>query len=166
VTHARALGVALAAVLVAVGCRVVPGAPFPREPLHLAELASAGDPARRASMRLVVAGLDADERGSGAEASSSYERALQVDPNNPYAWLALARQEVFDGDPDRGLSHLDKAQALLGSDERAAAHLAGIRGAGLVAVGKRPLGEPYLREALELAPGAWADGKLDASELR
>jgi hypothetical protein len=134
--------------------------------LHLSQLAGTGDPARRASMRLVIAGLDADQRGRGAEASSSYQRALQVDPNNPWAWLALARQEVFDGDPDRGLSHLDKAQALLGSDERAAAHLAGLRGAGLVAIGKRPLGEPFLREARELAPGAWSDGQLDASELR
>ena len=154
------------AALVAAGCRTAPGGRFPGEPLHLTQLASVGDPARRASMRLVMAGLDADERGRGAEASSSYQRALQVDPNNPYAWLALARQEVFEGDPDRGLAHLDKAQALLGTDERAAAHLAGIRGAGLVAIGRRPLGEPFLREARERAPRAWADGVLDASELR
>ena len=157
---------ALVALLVLAGCQVPTGTPFPREPLHLSQLAGSGDPARRASMRLVIAGLDADQRGRGAEASSSYQRALQVDPNNPWAWLALARQEVFDGDPDRGLAHLDKAQALIGSDERASAHLAGIRGAGLVAIGKRPLGEPFLREARELAPGAWSDGKLDAAELR
>jgi tetratricopeptide (TPR) repeat protein len=164
VTRGRALAVAL--LLALASCRIPAGPGFPREPLHLSQLASTGDPARRASMRLVIAGLDADQRGRGAEASSSYQRALQVDPNNPWAWLALARQEVFDGDPDRGLSHLDKAQALLGSDERAAAHLAGIRGAGLVAIGKRPLGEPFLREARELAPAAWSDAKLDAAELR
>jgi Tfp pilus assembly protein PilF len=158
--------VALVFALALAGCQVPAGTRFPGEPLHLSQLTGTGDPARRASMRLVMAGLDADQRGRGAEASSSYQRALQVDPNNPYAWLALARQEVFDGDPDRGLSHLDKAQALLGTDGRAAAHLAGIRGAGLVAIGKRPLGEPFLREARELAPGAWSDGKLDAAELR
>lgn len=161
-SRTRALVLALAFA----GCQIPAGPGFPREPLHLSQLSGTGDPARRASMRLVLAGLDADQRGRGAEASSSYQRALQVDPNNPYAWLALARQEVFEGDPDRGLSHLDKAQALLGTDERAAAHLAGIRGAGLVAIGKRPLGEPFLREARELAPGAWSDGKLDAAELR
>ena len=163
-TRGRALALVFALALA--GCQFPAGTGFPREPLHLSQLAGSGDPARRASMRLVIAGLDADQRGRGAEASSSYQRALQVDPNNPYAWLALARQEVFDGDPDRGLSHLDKAQALLGSDERAAAHLAGIRGAGLVAIGRRTLGEPFLREAHELAPGAWSDGKLDAAELR
>jgi Tfp pilus assembly protein PilF len=162
----RALALGLLAMLAAAGCQIPPGPTFPGEPLHLARLASEGDAARRASLRLVMAGIEADERGRGAEASSSYQRALQVDPNNPYAWLALARQEVFDGDPDRGLAHLDQAEALLGTDERAAAHLAGIRGAGLVAMGERPLGEPFLREARELAPAAWADGKLDASELR
>jgi len=162
----RALALGLLAMLAAIGCQLAPGATFPGEPLHLARLTNEGDAARRASLRLVLAGIEADERGRGAEASSSYQRALQVDPNNPYAWLALARQEVFDGDPDRGLAHLDKAQALLGTDERSAAHLAGIRGAGLVAMGRGPLGEPFLREARSLAPGAWADGKLDASELR
>jgi hypothetical protein len=117
-------------------------------------------------MRIVLSALDADSAGRSAEASSLYERSLQVDPTNPYAWLAMARQEVFEGDPDRGLTHLDKAEALLGSDEGAAAHLAGIRGAGLRAVGQGALGEPFLREASERAPGLWADGTLDAAELR
>ena len=157
---ALALGVASA------GCRIPAGPGFPGEALHLSQLASSGDPARRASMRLVMAGLDADERGRGPGASSSYQRALQVDPNNPYAWLALARQEVFEGDPDRGLAHLDKAQALLGTDGRAAAHLAGIRGAGLAALGQSSRAAPYTNEARARAPGVWSDGKLDASELR
>jgi tetratricopeptide (TPR) repeat protein len=117
-------------------------------------------------MRLVLSGLDADEAGRSAEASSLYERALQVDPTNPYAWLALARQEVFEGDPDRGLADLDKAESLLASDDAAAAHLAGIRAAGLRAVGQPGLAEPFMHEARERAPAAWADGKLDAAELR
>ena len=139
---------------------------LPRGAAAALALAAEGDAARRASMRLVMLGLDADTRGRSAEASSQYERALQVDPNNPYAWLALARQEVFEGDPERGLADLDKAQALLGADERAAAHVAGIRGAGLDAVGQRSQGAPFLREARERAPGPWGDGMLDARELR
>jgi tetratricopeptide (TPR) repeat protein len=129
-------------------------------------VASGGDAARRASLRLVQAGLDADSAGNAAGASSLYERSLQVDPTNPYAWLALARQEVFEGDPDRGLAHLDKAEALLGADEGAAAHLAGIRGAALRAVGQPALAAPFLREASDRAPTVWTDGKLDAAELR
>jgi tetratricopeptide (TPR) repeat protein len=161
---ARGPALALAAAL-ALACQA-PGGGFPGETLQLSREAGAGDPARRASLRLVLSGLDADEQGRPAEASSLYQRALQVDPNNPHAWLALARQEVFEGDPERGLAHLDKAEALLGSDVRAAAHLAGLRGAGLAAVGQPALGAPFLREARERAPEAWADGKLDASELR
>jgi Tfp pilus assembly protein PilF len=156
----------LALLLAAAGCTVPRAAPHPGEPLHLARVASAGDAARRASMRLVLSGLDADEAGRSAEASSLYERALQVDPTNPYAWLALARQEVFEGDPDRGLANLDKAETLLASDETASAHVAGIRAAGLRAVGQPVLAEPFLRDARERAPAAWADGKLDAAELR
>jgi tetratricopeptide (TPR) repeat protein len=160
-----ALAALLLLLLGTASCRTL-GTALPGEPVRLSRVVSAGDPARRASMRLVLAGLDADEAGRGAEASSHYERALQVDPTNPYAWLALARQEVFEGDPDRGLSHLDKAAALLASDETAAAHLAGLRGAGLRAVGQSALAEPFLREARERAPAVWGDGKLDAAELR
>ena len=112
-------------------------------------------------MRLVLSGLDADEARRSAEASSLYERALQVDPTNPYAWLALARQEVFEGDPDRGLANLDKAETLLTSDDAAAAHLAGIRAAGLRAVGKPGLAEPFMREARDAhrPPGPTASSR-------
>jgi tetratricopeptide (TPR) repeat protein len=162
----RPAGTAVLLLLAVAGCQVPRAATLPGEPLHLSRVASEGDPARRASMRLVLSGIDADEAGRSAEASSLYERALQVDPTNPYAWLALARQEVFEGDPDRGLANLDKAETLLVSDETADAHVAGIRAAGLRAVGQGALAEPFMREARERAPSAWADGKLDAAELR
>ena len=156
----------LFAALFVASCQLPTGQPLPGEPLRLSQVAGSGDAARRASLRLVLSGLDADDAGRSAEASSLYERSLQVDPTNGYAWLALARQEVFEGDPERGLTHLDKAEALLGSDEAAAAHLAGIRGAGLRAIGQSALAEPFLREASERAPALWADGQLDALELR
>ena len=164
-TAARATSVLFALVWTA-GCQVPGATTLPGEPLHVSRVAGEGDPARRASMRLVLSGLDADEAGRSAEASSLYERALQVDPTNPYAWLALARQEVFEGDPDRGLANLDKAETLLASDAAAAPHLAGIRAAGLRAIGQPGLAEPFMRDARERAPAAWADGKLDAAELR
>ena len=154
------------AALFVASCQLPTAPPLPGEPLRLSRVAGDGDAARRASMRIVLSALDADSAGRSAEASSLYERSLQVDPTTPSAWRAMARQEVFEGDPDRGLTHLDKAEALLGSDEGAAAHLAGIRGAGLRAVGQGALGEPFLREASERAPGLWADGTLDAAELR
>jgi len=166
VTRGRVLVLLWLAALPVLACQTSRGAAFPGEPLRLSQVANAGDAARRASMRVVMTGLDADARGRSAEASSLYERALQVDPTNPYAWLALARQEVFEGDPERGLASLDKAQALLTGDESAAAHLAGIRAAGLAALGQSSRAAPYANEARARAPGVWSDGKLDASELR
>ena len=163
---AGTLAALLLASALSLACQIPGAAQRGGATVSLSREAAAGDPARRASMRLVLSGLDADEAGRSAEASSLYERSLQVDPTNPYAWLALARQEVFEGDPDRGLADLDKADALLASDDAAAAHLAGIRAAGLRAVGQPALAEPFLREARERAPAAWADGKLDAAELR
>jgi len=117
-------------------------------------------------MRLVLGGLESDSAGRDDEAIARYQRALQVDSTNPYAWLALARQEVFEGDPERALGYLDRANALLGSDERATAHVVGLRGAALVALGRPQVGEPFLEEARQLAPSIWGDGKLDADELR
>ena len=166
IARRRSLARLLVAVSVAVSCQLPSAQPLPGEPLRLSQVSGNGDAARRASMRLVLSGLDADAAGRPAEASSLYQRSIQVDATNPYAWLALARQEVFEGEPDRGLAHLDKAEALLSSDPTAAAHLAGIRGAGMLAVGQASLAEPFLREARERAPALWADGKLDALELR
>jgi tetratricopeptide (TPR) repeat protein len=165
-TTLRGAAALLLALATLAGCHIPRAEPLPGEPLHISQRAGVGDPARKASLRLVLSGLDADEAGRSAEASSFYERALQVDPTNPYAWLALARQEVFEGDPERGLANLDKAETLLSSDATAAAHVAGIRAAGLRAVGQPALAEPFLRDARERAPAAWADGKLDAAELR
>ena len=165
ITRCRWL-LALAVAMSVTSCQLPPARPIPGETLHVSQLVGAGDAARRASLRLVLSGLDADSAGRSAEASSLYQRALQVDATNPYAWLALARQEVFEGDPERGLAHLDKAEALLESDAVAATDLAGIRGAGLRAIGQPELAAPFLSEARERAPEIWADDKLDASELR
>ncbi len=76
---------------------------FSREPVRLSDLASEGDPARRASLRLVTRGLDSDSGGQAQLALSQYERAIQVDPNNPFAYLAIARHHVERGDPELGL---------------------------------------------------------------
>jgi tetratricopeptide (TPR) repeat protein len=135
-------------------------------PLRVSTLAQDGDARRRASTQLVLDGLAIETRGGARDAVARYEDALKVDANNPLASLALARFEVFAGDPDRGLAHLDRYAALAGGRSDAAAHLAGLRGAALAKLGKRALAAPYLEEARALAPAVWADGRLDPSELR
>jgi hypothetical protein len=154
------------------GC--APGTPSifsPRsEPLRLHEIAGEGDAARRASQRLVLQGLASDAKGDARLGRRSYERALQVDANNPFAYLALARQAVESGDSASALEYLEQAELLLGAEDlrspRVEPHLAGLRGAALLARGDRRGGEELLARASELAPTVWDDGQLSAEELR
>ncbi len=138
------------------------------EALRVSAFADRGDAQRRASTRMVVGGLEASDLGHQIEAVASFERALQVDPSNPLAYLALARHETFEGDPRRALAFLDKAEATFGRSAEgmgALPHLHGLRGAALSALGRPAESEPHLAEARRSAR-VWADGQLDAAELR
>jgi tetratricopeptide (TPR) repeat protein len=137
---------------------------------RVSEIAPQGDDQLRASQRLVIEGLDADEGGDSERARSRYERALQIDPSNPWVYLALARHYVEEGEPGRALSHLDRAEALLdaqgGGVDGARIHCDGLRGAALALEGDRNAAQPLLDSAARSAPGVWGDGVLSASELR
>ena len=133
-------------------------------------LAEAGDPARRASNRLVVDGLDADAAGATDRARSRYQRAVQIDASNPFAQLALARHCVETGDPAQAIAHLDHAELLFESDlelrRSFETHVAGLRG-----LAERELDPPnggvvLLEEARRASPQIWGDAWLSAHELR
>jgi tetratricopeptide (TPR) repeat protein len=166
-----AAGIALLFAFAVLGCAGVlgPGG-FGAETFHLSDVAAGGDPAFRASMRFVLDGLDADTAGDPDLALVRYERALQVDATNPYAYLALARHRVEGEDPASALPFLDKAHALLRAQGELSpgveAHLDGLRGSALLASRRRPEALPLLERARSLAPTAWSDGRLDAEELR
>ena len=121
-------------------------------------------------MRLVLGGVDEDQALRPAQALALYERALQVDPNNPFAYLALARHHVDGADPQRALAFLDKADALLAQSDRRSpgleANLVGIRGSALYASGRVDSALPLLERARRLSPTVWDDARLDAWELR
>jgi tetratricopeptide (TPR) repeat protein len=102
-------------------------------------------------------------------AVTDYERAIQVDPTNPYAYLALAR--YYAGrDPARALEYLDQAEALLESEDALSpgvqAHLFGLRATALRTHGDLRRSEELVERARELAPDAWDDGYLSPDELR
>jgi tetratricopeptide (TPR) repeat protein len=165
-----ARGLACALIVVASACRVTPRtpaavAPPPYVVLRVTAAAQDGDARRRASTQLVLDGLASELRGNTREAAVRYGDALRVDANNPLASLAFARLEIFAGDADRGLAHLDRYASLAG-EHADAAHVAGLRGAALARLGKRALAAPYLQEARTLAPSVWDDAQLDARELR
>jgi hypothetical protein len=137
-------------------------------PVRLSELTDEGDPARRASLRLVEQGLAADAASQGLRAVGEYERAVQIDPTNPWVYLAMARHAVSD-DPERALQYLDQAEALLDSEgllsPRVEPHLNGLRGEALRSMGRDVEGAALIADAQALAPEVWADGHLSADEL-
>jgi len=167
--------------LMAIGCAIATGlagcggGPFRLEPetvdpIRISELFEDAPPARRASLRLVDEGLAADAEQNRSRAQSRYERALQVDPSNPYAYLAIARHEIGGLRPERALTFLDRCEGLLRMDgnesPRVLVHLVGIRGAALQRSGREEEGAELLDRAAAMAPGVWGDGVLSADELR
>ncbi len=154
-----------------VGCAtrplVVPEPPPP--PFKLSQVASHGDPERRASHRLVLRGLEHDEAGERSLARSQYKLAVQIDPGNPYAYLAFARHYAEGREPARALPFLDKLDGLLvleNAPQGVEAHRIGVRGSALRAVGDTAAARPLLERAKELAPEVWGDGHLSSVELR
>jgi hypothetical protein len=139
-------------------------------PVRLTSVASAGDAARRASTRLALEGLDADASAQPALAADRYARALQVDPTNPWVYLALARHRLDEARPADALAALDQAESRLRAEGALAPgveiDVIGLRGWALVASGNADRGASLLRDAAQSAPGVWGDGRLDASELR
>ena len=90
----RPAPLAIVALLALAACAPL-GAPVRgTEPLRLSELLDEGDAERRSSQALVVQGLEADADARPDEALGDYLSALRVDPGNPWAYLALARQQV------------------------------------------------------------------------
>jgi tetratricopeptide (TPR) repeat protein len=139
-------------------------------PIRISEAEGQGDPARRASIRLTLEGLDADVAGDARRARGSYERAVQVDPTNPYVYLALARHHLEAGDGPSVVHFLGQASALFQTEGmreiRVEVHLLGLRGGAMLAEARDDEAQPYLDRAATLSPIIWGDGRLTAEELR
>ena len=84
----------------------------------MTEIDHLGDARRQASMRLVVEGLDAEIAAAPERALSRYQRAIQIDPGNPFAYLTLARYYAAIADPERALEHLGSRAVVARSRRR------------------------------------------------
>ena len=139
-------------------------------PARLSDPLSFGDERTEASQRLLLEGLAAESAGQRAAAAGRYDRALQVDPANPWAFLALARFAVAAGDGVQALAHLEQARALFESVDAFApgveVHLVGLRGVALALSGRRHEAQAWLERAAASSPGVWGDARLDPDELR
>ena len=166
----RRMHAATSGVWVAMGLACAALTPTAVEPLRLTQVRDQGDPQRRASVRLVLDGLAADASGQSERANGRYDYALQLDPTNPYVYLAVGRHRAVGTDPVSALAFIDRAEALLRAEgaysPRVEAHLVGLRGAVWYSSGQVEAGARALERARELAPDVWRDGELSADELR
>lgn len=139
-------------------------------PLTASDALGLYDAARDASLRLVISGLEEDQAGRPSRAIASYQRAVRVDPTNPYAFLALARHHLEGGSAGEASAFLDQARSLFEAEGRFGPSV-DVWGFGLRAGIDRAQGaderaDRLLEKAMSLSPEIWGDGRLSASELR
>jgi len=128
------------------------------------------DAARDASLRLVISGLDEDAAGRPARALASYQRAVRVDPTNPFAFLALARHHLEAGSLAEAAAFLDQARSLFESQQRLGPSVdvwgLGLRAGIDRAEGRNDRADALFDRARTLSPEIWGDERLAAAELR
>jgi len=160
----------LGAELALVGGCAGPGRAPRGAALRISDVERMGDARTQASTGLVVEGLDAEIASAPQRALSRYASAIRMDPNNPLVYLALARYYADVADSERALENLDRTRSLLDPEgdlyAGAVPHLLGLRGWVFEESGDSAAADPLLDEARQLAPAVWADGRLDANELR
>lgn len=77
-----------------------------------------GTPKRGASQSLIDEGLRLLQRENYDKALRSFESAIQIDPENGIAYYYAAKANVLRGKPESALGFLDKAELLMGHDEK------------------------------------------------
>jgi tetratricopeptide (TPR) repeat protein len=140
------------------------------QPLTVSSALGQVDSTRDASLRLVIAGLDDDMAGRPDRALASYQRAVRVDPTNPFAYLALARHHLEAGSLDEASAFLGQARALF-ENSQSLGPAVDVWGIGLRAGIDRERGrdesaDRRFEAARKLSPEIWADERLSSAELR
>jgi tetratricopeptide (TPR) repeat protein len=142
----------------------------PEPPLTASAAIGRYDARRDASLRIVIAGLDADAAGDPTRALASYQQAVRLDATNPIAFLALARHHVAAGNPEEASAFLDQARALFESEGDLGSAV-DVWGVGLRAwidraEGRDAEADSRFDAARSLSPEIWRDELLSADELR
>ena len=152
------------------GSRLAPAFGPTARPLTASGALGQYDAARDGSLRLVIEGLDEDQAGRPSRALAKYQRAIRVDPTNPFAFLALARHHLEADSADEASAFLDQARALFEAQGDLGPSVdvwgLGLRAGIDRARGRREKADALLSEARRLSPEIWGDGRLSARELR
>ncbi len=140
------------------------------QPLTTSRALGQGDATRDASLRLVIAGLDDDEAGRPSRALASYQRAVRVDPTNPFAYLALARHHLEYHSGEEASAFLEQARSRFEMEGQLGPAV-DVWGIGLRAWidrsrGRDAIADSRFETARTLSPEIWEDEQLSAGELR
>lgn len=85
------------------------------------EAGTAGEPgpAPSATSALQMQSRASVAQGNYAQASAAIERALRIEPNNPYLWLELGKIHLASGDRQQAAALAQKALSMAGDDAAA-----------------------------------------------
>jgi len=111
--------------------------------------------------RAVIALLDQAQTdnasGRREAAGSSLERALRIEPRNPWLWLELAQLRLAQGQYAQAITLAGKSNSFAGHDSRVQAANWQVIGQARVAQGDSAGGEQAFKLAADLAQQAKAD---------
>lgn len=98
------------------GCVSLPAT----QPVH-GEAGTAGEPgpAPSATSALQMQSRASVAQGNYAQASAAIERALRIEPNNPYLWLELGQIHLASGNRQQAAALAQKALSMAGDDAAA-----------------------------------------------
>ena len=109
-------------------------------------------------------------RGRGGGPARRVQRAVRVDPTNPFAFLALARHHLESESIGEAGAFLDQARSLFEAQGRLGPSV-DVWGLGLRAGidrlrGREDRADALFDQARQLSPEIWGDERLSARELQ
>jgi predicted Zn-dependent protease len=117
--------------------------------------------------RAVIALLDQaqtdNDSGRREAAGSSLERALRIEPRNPWLWLELAQLRLAQGQYAQAITLAGKANSFAGHDTRVQAANWQVIGQARVALGDSTGAEQALKLSADFARQAKADNDPDSN---
>jgi predicted Zn-dependent protease len=102
-----------------------------------------------------------NDSGRREAAGSSLERALRIEPRNPWLWLELAQLRLTQGQYAQAITLAGKANSFAGHDSRVQAANWQVIGQARVALGNSAGAEQAFKLSADLAQQAKADNNSD-----
>lgn len=116
--------------------------------------------------RAVIALLDRaqtdNESGQREAAGASLERALRIEPRNPWLWLELARVRLVQGQYAQAITLARKSNSFAGRQSRVKSESWQVIGNARVAQGDSAGAEQAFKLSAELAQQAKAETERDS----